>query len=197
MAQVKGECSVTNCPLQRAQAVSVLSNEIKQQLAEAYAEQSRSDFAVYNLHLRNAEECHRLHYLQMACEKIAKAYRLRDTYSFTEDDLYSHVVFSKFILGFLKAQQLKERYRSYEARRRHIERYAREVAAGVEKLAPAVDRTRTPANVKYPWVSGRTVFVPTRHHYAVATHLAEPAGRDFLKLIEIAIEEFQRITLSG
>lgn len=89
--------------------------------ADAYAEQSRSDFTVYLLHLQGAEEYHRLRYLQMACEKIAKAYRLRDTKTFTEDDLYSHVVFSKRILDFLRMQQLKERYRGQDAKRRHME----------------------------------------------------------------------------
>jgi hypothetical protein len=147
--------------------------------------------------LQNAEECHRLHFLQMACEKIAKAYRLRDTESFTEDDLYSHVVFSKFILGFLKARQLKERNRSRDAKRRHIERFARGLAAGIEKLAPAVDREQMPENAEYPWVNGRVVSVPARHRYAVSGELAEPAGQDFLKLIGIAIEDYQSITLAG
>ena len=133
----------------------------------------------------------------MACEKIAKAYRLRDAETFTEDDLYSHVVFSKFILGFLKARQLRERYRSRDAKRRHIERYARGLAVGIERLAPAVNRDRTPENAEYPWVSGGVVFVPIRHRYAVSRGLAELAGQEFLKLIEIAIENYQSITLAG
>jgi len=133
----------------------------------------------------------------MACEKIAKAYRLRDTESFTEDDLYSHVVFSKFILGFLKARQLKERFRSRDAKRRHIERYARGLAASIERLAPAVDRDRTPENAEYPWVSGGAVFVPARHGFAVSRGLAERAGQEFLKLIETAIGDYETIRLTG
>ncbi len=88
------------------------TEQTRVRLADAYAAQSRSDFAVYRLYLVDAEECHRLHYLQMACEKIAKAYRLRNPVSFSFDDLYSHVVFSKFIIVFLKSTPVKGRYRT-------------------------------------------------------------------------------------
>lgn len=133
----------------------------------------------------------------MACEKIAKAYRLRDTPSFTEADLYSHVAFSKFIPGFLKAARLRDRYRSQDAKRRHLERYARGLAIRIEKLAPAVDREQTPANVEYPWVSGGSVYAPARHVYSISSQLAEAAGQDFLKLIETAITDYDTITLVG
>jgi len=43
----------------------------------------------------------------MACEKIAKAYRLRDLQAPPGEDLYSHAVFSKFILNLLKSGDLK------------------------------------------------------------------------------------------
>ena len=129
-------------------------------LRDAYAEQSRSDFTVYSVYLQEAEECHRLHYLQMACEKIAKAYRLRDLVSFNSEDLYSHAVFSKFITGFLKSKLVRRRYASQDSKRREVERYARSLAVEIEKLAPAVDRERTPANAEYPWMAGVTGLRP-------------------------------------
>lgn len=197
MAQVQGDCSLGECPLQKLKKALALPLDVKHRLAEAYAEQSQSDFRVYREYLQSAEECHRLHYLQMACEKIAKAYRLRDTSAFTEDDLYSHVMFSRFILALLKAPQMKRRFQAEDAKRRHLERYARPLSREIEKLAPAVDRQRTPANVEYPWISGETVLVPCRHQYANLSLLTAPGGRDFLKLIEIAIEDYQSITLLG
>ena len=145
---------------------------------------------MYQVYLKNAEDCHRLHYLQMACEKIAKAYRLREAETFTENDLHSHTAFSKFILGFLKTPRLRNRYRSQDAKRRQIERYARSLATAIETLAPAVDRANTPANVEYPWIEGDQVFVPIRHQFDVARRLLEPAGQDFLALVEIAITEY-------
>ncbi len=190
MTQVQGDCRLGGCPLQPTSVAPKWSLEVRTRLADAYAEQSRSDLTVYNTHLQDAEECHRLHYLQMACEKIAKAYRLRQPVSYRLDDLYSHVVFSKFIVGFLKSTPVKRRYRSQEAKRRQIERYARSLATEIEKLAPAVDREQTPSNVEYPWLSGETVFLPCRHRYSVSRHLGEQNGRDFLKLIEFAIEDY-------
>ncbi len=145
---------------------------------------------MYRDFLQDAEECHRLHFLQMACEKIAKAYRLSDAETFATNDLYSHVAFSKFILYFLRTQQLKERYRTQDAKRRQMERYARTLALEIEKLAPAVDRDQTPENAEYPWLVGETVFVPCRHRYPISRLLGEQGGRDILNLIEIAIDDY-------
>ena len=169
--------------------------QFRVKVADAYAQQSRSDFAVYQKHLQGVEECHRLHYLQMACEKIAKAYRLRDPVSFSPDDLYSHVVFSKFIVIFLKSVPVRSRYRVQEAKRRQMERYARTLALEIEKLAPAVDREQTPENAEYPWIIGDTVFAPCLHRYPVSRLLGEQGGRDILKLIEIAIQNYPGDTL--
>ncbi len=126
----------------------------------------------------------------MACEKIAKAYRLRNPVSFSPQDLYSHAVFSKFIIIFLKSTPVKRRYRTQEAKRRQMERYARALAAEIEKLAPSVDRDQTPENAEYPWMVGETVFVPCRHRYPLSRLLGEQGGRDVLKLIEIAIDDY-------
>lgn len=133
----------------------------------------------------------------MACEKIAKAYRLRDLVSFNPDDLYSHAVFSKFITGFLKSKLVRHRYVSQDSKWREVERYARSLAVEIEKLAPAVDRERTPANVEYPWAAGEAVFVPCHHDYPLSHRLREQSCRDFLKMLEIAIEDYQNIDLSG
>lgn len=197
MTQVTGDCRQSDCPLQTVRLRADLSEGERVRLADAYAEQSRSDFRVYNEHLRGAEECHRLHYLQMACEKIAKAYRIRDLVALGSHDLYSHLAFSMFIVGFLKNPQIKVRYVGRDAQRRQIERYAHVFSVEIEKLAPAVDREQTPANVEYPWTAGAAVFVPCRHAYSVSRHLGEQSGRDFLKLIEIAIEEYKTIRLTG
>ncbi len=50
----------------------MISNEWK----KAFAKQSKSDLKVYELLCRNPDidTCHRLHYLQMHLEKIAKSY---------------------------------------------------------------------------------------------------------------------------
>jgi hypothetical protein len=60
--------------------------------------------------LTGVPTCHRLHYLQMACEKLAKAYRLRDTKAAVDDLVSRHAGFAKFIGPFF-APVLKNGYR--------------------------------------------------------------------------------------
>ena len=111
--------------------------------AEAYAKQSRSDFAVYELltqavALNQIEQCHSLHYLQMACEKIAKAYRFRDTDTPIENLLTSHVAFSKIIVGLLRSPEILKRYHKKDAMLRQSIHFARRLGREIELLAPAV-----------------------------------------------------------
>jgi hypothetical protein len=80
---------------------------------------------------------------------------------------------------------------------RNIERGARSLALEIERLAPAVDRENSPANAEYPWTVGETVFVPEMYEYSVFKRLSEPAGANFLKLVEIAIRDYYKITLLG
>ena len=197
MAQVKGDCALANCPLQPAQAVPSLPPQTRLLLAEAYASQSQSDFRVYEKFLQDAEECHRLHFLQMACEKIAKAYRLRDTPNFPEEKLYSHVFFSNFILSLLTSPQIKIRYRSKNAKLQQMVRDGQRLSRQIEKLAPAVDREQTPANVEYPWIDGHSVFIPCLYGYTNFSLLTTPGGLEFLRLVKTAITDFSSITLSG
>lgn len=165
-------------------------------LAKAYATQSQSDYAVYEL-LASVEECHRLHYLQMACEKIAKAYRLRDTQAPLEEALTSHVAFSKFVDNLLASPQIRQRYQSRGAKLREAGHTAHALAREIEKLAPAVDRNRSPINAEYPWISGSDVVVPCLYTYPNLRLLTEPGGREFLKLLKTAIEDFNTIHIHG
>src|SRR5512145_1086931 len=109
--------------------------------ASAFALQSRSDWQVYNLLAGESHlaDCHELHYLQMACEKIAKAYRCRGTSADLEDLLSRHVGFAKFMSGFLASPSIKDAYKGRDAQLREISRFARSLAREIEKLAPAVD----------------------------------------------------------
>lgn len=106
MPTVRGECAHPHCPLQPTTSPPAEPSPTRSAWAEGYALQSRSDFTVYRV-LGEAsgriDECHRLHYLQMACEKIAKAYRLRDTNATLDSALYSHPGFTKFVNQFLSS----------------------------------------------------------------------------------------------
>jgi hypothetical protein len=57
----------------------VSGTDRRTQYARAFYEQASSGWHAYELLARSADlpRCHSLHYLQMACEKLGKAYRLR------------------------------------------------------------------------------------------------------------------------
>src|SRR5882724_6463098 len=79
----------------RAPSRGMTDDDQRRAFAQAFIAQARSDWLVYRVLTESAEVplCHRLHYLQMACEKLAKAYRLRDTPRFirSSDDRRSRL----------------------------------------------------------------------------------------------------------
>ena len=124
--------------------------ELRRKWAEAYAAQSLSDFQVYLGFSAETEECHRLHYLQMACEKIAKAYRLRDTLTPLEEGMRSHVGFSLFIENLLASPQIKQRYQSQVAKLRLIRGRARPLARELKNWPPPLIENNHPSIQSIP-----------------------------------------------
>lgn len=163
--------------------------------AIAYASQARSDWELYEtLQERGEPRCHQLHYLQMASEKIAKAYRFRDTSTSEDSLLTQHVGFIKFLNAFLKSDRVKQMYK--ETRQlREVSKRCRQLASEIEKLAPAVDAGKRPANPEYPWQQGGEVITPRDHEFPNLALLDAPAGRTFLKLLKIGIFEFESIAV--
>ncbi|HEX2570817.1 MAG TPA: hypothetical protein VH877_14765 [Polyangia bacterium] len=164
--------------------------------AYGYAKQSRSDFALYQrLELSGEERCHCLHFLQMACEKIAKAYRFRDTATSEERLTTEHVAFSQFIDSFLASGDMKRRYRDHLEQLLRMRQHARLLAREIEKLAPAVDREGTPVNAEYPWQEGEQIVSPCEYGFPQLELLKGPLGRSFLKLVKVAIDDFEHLRI--
>lgn len=160
---------------------------------QSFAKQSLSDFEMYSLLLKTESvvECHRLHYLQMACEKIGKAYLCRDTATDLEEMLTSHIALTKVVENLLKSSYIQARFTGT-----HLERMnwkMRRIAREIEKLAPAVDRDASPANAEYPWEEGDTVVTPCEYAFPNLRLLLDPEGRQFLKLMEVVILNFDDI----
>lgn len=165
--------------------------------ALAYMKQGGSDFATYQLlsSIPGMPICHLLHYLQMAGEKIAKAYRFRDTDTAEDRLTTEHVAFSRFIQSYLGSPEIKQRYAGKDEQLRETVKVARKLAREIEKLAPAVDRETSPANAEYPWIDDGRVVVPCEFTYPNLTLLTERGGRTFLRLLEVAIADFNRIRI--
>jgi hypothetical protein len=99
----------------------------REEWAAAYCRQGLSDWRLF-LELQGREDvprCHSLHFLQMATEKLAKAYRFRDTSTEVDTLLTSHVGFSRFLNAYLLSPQMRERYRGRHAQMESIRKEAR------------------------------------------------------------------------
>lgn len=167
--------------------------------AAAFYRQAASDWQVY-LRLTQVKElpvCHQLHYLQMACEKLAKAYRLRDLAADVDELAKKHTGFVKFINAFLLSPQILTEYEKKHAALQAIRQSAAAIARGVEELAPAIDRLHTPTNAEYPWESAGRVVAPCDHTYPSLSLLHAAGGRAFLKLVERAFRDYEseRVTI--
>jgi hypothetical protein len=140
-----------------------------------------------------AESCHALHYLQMACEKIAKAYRFRDSETAERRLLTEHVAFSQFIESFYAAPAMKRQYAGRESQLRSQRKLAANLAREIERLAPAVDREAFPVNTEYPWADGKVVVVPCEYTFPSLSLLRDGGGRSFLKVLTVAMTDFEEL----
>lgn len=146
--------------------------------------------------MTHVEPCHLLHYLQMACEKLAKAYRFRDTGTLPSSLLTQHVGFAKFINSFLLSPQVRELFEGKLEQLRVIQRECNRIAREVEQLAPAVDRGSSPQNAEYPWWDGERIIIPCEYDYPNLSLLREKGGLAFLKWVRFALAGFDDMSLS-
>jgi hypothetical protein len=158
-------------------------------------EQASSDHQTF-LILRNrtSTECHLLHYLQMATEKIAKAYFWRSGAAPPK----SHAGFVQFlrILGSAHdrkhQQQIAGLFRF--GRFSHFQNWIHVVlpiAYDLEKLAPSLSNSGP--NPEYPWPHTRPANAPVNFQFPVWNLLSNSGnGRDLMKAIEEFVLQFPK-----
>lgn len=157
----------------------------------AYARQAKADFDTWN-ELRGAKQipqCHRLQFLQMACEKLAKAHLCKagsDPYALRA----SHAYIAK-ALPIIARQQFAAATGKYPINRHGILIQIGHLARQIELLSPAVDENRKrPDNCEYPWEDNDgNLHIPAEHTFDKLSLLTEHAGLTMLKLIRIAISQ--------
>jgi len=158
--------------------------------ALAYARQAQADFKAWELYEQYPEavaaECHKLLLLQMACEKLCKAYLVRAGTP-PESLQASHgyianplpIVIRQYILD---SGQDPGRMQGLLALVRHL-------ASEIEVLNPAVRRDgRRPDNCEYPWESGGRVVSPLDWAFHPLRLLGVQGGPTFIKLLKGAID---------
>ena len=151
----------------------------------AFAEQSMSDQHVYSLLSRvgGLPVCHRLHYLQMHLEKLAKAALYQSSPAF--EHIQHHNVVAKVLPQLVKAhaRSVGDARPGDAARLNEL----RDICREIDLLQPAVDDDgRRPDNCEYPWLNRRDgeefVLSPVRAKFRVDERLRTPLGRLLLKV---------------
>lgn len=154
----------------------------------AYAKQANADLEAYNYLRANdgLPQCLSLHFLQMTCEKLCKAYLCRNQVNprFLQT---SHAYVAKTLPEiFIEQYNLTKPHplNRYSPLLKQIKNLSREI----ELLAPTVDSQRRPDNCEYPWEDGAgNVVVPAEHSFATLSLLSQPAGQELLKILPLAI----------
>jgi hypothetical protein len=155
----------------------------------AYARQAQVDIDAWDALQSNRDlpECQKLHFLQMACEKLAKAYLCKSGAD-PKSLQASHAYTAKNLPLIIRRQLDTARVRNPKTIR-EIVKNTRRLAREIELLAPAVDAGgKRPDNCEYPWENGNEkLHIPAEWTFSTIQLLAQPAGRTILKLIREAI----------
>lgn len=176
----------------------------------AYARQAISDFEVYD-HICKAgtiSECHRLHYLQMALEKSAKAFfwagpGSNQDYSKVNSQ---HKVVKKYLPDVYRHFHAVRRLTIHGGRMASVKQFCQEV----DLLAPASDKEEKsgheddkpdkeglrPDNCEYPWhvldSAGAIMHIQSPLDYEFSpTRLMKAGGvvLDFLRVIRSEVQK--------
>ena len=154
-------------------------------------QQAKSDHDVFELVRREGmPECHSLHYLQMATEKVAKAYFWRSG----NPPPKSHAGFVQFLRFLGHRRNDRERiaklfsFNRFEDFQNWI-RAVLPIAYELERLTP--DLANDGPNPEYPWPHAHPEHAPQSHKFAVWTSLRNGQGRDLMRIIHIAVVRFQ------
>lgn len=157
------------------------------QWSAAFARQALSDLRVRELLVeRNAEKCHRLHFLQMAAEKACKAHLASTGYHNVRK---THACIAKTLPQIARAFYAKSNKGANISS--HQVATINRLAQEIELLAPAcgVGEYRED-NSEYPWPDGKGgVRIPCQYHFP-NLHDGSRAIVGLLKLIRTACESY-------
>ena len=161
--------------------------------SRAYGMQAQADLDAREvLLLATLPGCQHLHFLQMACEKIAKAHRCLGGAD-PETLMRSHGFAVKVLPQIARELLRRSAFATgLEVAHSGIEPMVRQLAREVDLLAPAVDDDgRRPDNCEYPWEDSKgTLHVPAEHEFgSLGTLHRHRAGATFLKIVAVAALE--------
>lgn len=162
---------------------------IPDEWSRAYAKQAKADFETWDALQGNmaVPACHKLHFLQMACEKLCKAYLCKQPGADPKDYQSSHAYTAKN-LGIIIRQQIALTLNPPK-NERYLLVHCKLLAREIELLSPSVqDDGQRPDNCEYPWEQGGKLYIPADWSFPALNLLMAPAGPSLLKLLYGAIQ---------
>ena len=149
---------------------------------KAYLRQAQSDYDVFRRLLPlQVPECHKLHYLQMASEKLAKAIMSASQRGHRQPNKHESLIRSFRLVGSYGPVRRALGYSSKNDYASFI-RSVTPVAQAIEDLYPKgiVDRP----NPEYPWESNGRVICPIDYRFAHLDLLKGSNVKQFLWYLE-------------
>jgi hypothetical protein len=156
-----------------------------------YARQADIDLRAWEPYEKHpqavASECHKLLFLQMACETLCKAHLILNKTA--PEDLQASHAYIAAPLPVVIRRQLLDMRQSLNGMK-GVMQHVRHLANEIEVLHPAVDRNgRRPDNCEYPWDDATGALrSPLDWSFSPSQLLTAPAGRTFLKILRVAID---------
>jgi hypothetical protein len=143
---------------------------------EAFLRQARSDLSAFGATV-SLDKCHRLHNLQMAGEKVAKAFSLEAAANLRPS--FSHYGFHRWLrtISFSTREARSLGFKSDADFRMGLPAL-RDTAQAIEHLNPKIANDRANGqitystwagvgvNAEYPWPQGKDVVVPGAYPFA-------------------------------
>jgi hypothetical protein len=154
--------------------------------------QAQSDHALFvQLRRGGSPECHLLHYLQMATEKLSKAYLWRSGHAPPR----THTRFVRFLRALLdrRAAELDRIAKILRFNRRQdLENWAPNVLAlaySLQNIAPA--EAGNGPNPEYPWPHEAPIQCPVGHAFDLWSRLTNTGqGRKLIQFVDQAVSSF-------
>jgi hypothetical protein len=157
----------------------------------AFYRQSSSDWRLFE-ELRNRsrrEACHELHYLQMATEKLAKAF----LWGTRTPPRQTHVSLVQFLRRIGTSRRVRDALEF--GRQEQLAAWVRGVlplAYLIERLAP--DLAGDGPNPEYPWPPDLPETAPVDYDFPAVLELETARGRQFVELIGRLLMTFETWT---
>lgn len=144
------------------------------------------------LRRKDAAPCHQLHYLQMATEKLSKAFFWRAG----RPPPRNHSGFTEFLRAIVSARPPKRRQQIADlfsfGRFEDVQNWMHNVlplARALERLAPQL--ANDGPNPEYPWPHSNPQHVPVTFDFHIWSELTNRGhGRRLLQIIGTAVREF-------